>query len=472
MSPPRALWFTPFAALWYAAWLTNFQFDMIHPELLGQVYNDMLARMLRFDFSIDPNAILWEAFVRDGRSFTYFGILPALLRLPAWAAGALAGVEYGRWFCTIAATLTVALMLRAVDEAEARLPPMQRQPIAQWAMRLAITLTGPPIFLLSGGTIYNEAVLWGSALGAGFNLIVLRIAAGSGRPTPGQLVALAAIAGLAMHARVSFGVPLVLATLLLTLREAWHAGRNRDIWFGVAAVLAVLAVSGEAAAIVNFERWGSPLRFADYSIYPTFLKHPNAQLMLAQYGEISLSRLWFGVLYYITGVAYFLQWTELFGPWLTAHYYQIVAVAVPMPALIPLQLGLAGMGVWRLIRSSPASRSGRLTLAAALIGQSAVLPVVLCYFALNLRYQADMYPLIMLAALSAYPSALQWLTAMPSQLRRRWLAGILVLLLGGVATSHYAVILHKIVDRALTSEIRRAWLPFAPFAARALRAED
>ena len=60
--------------LWSTALITNFGFDLISPEKFGMVFNDMAQRLLRGDMTIDSHLIDFEAFVRDGRTYTYFGI--------------------------------------------------------------------------------------------------------------------------------------------------------------------------------------------------------------------------------------------------------------------------------------------------------------------------------------------------------------------------------------------------------------
>src|SRR5690242_15449042 len=49
---------------------------------LGLTFNSMLLHLLHGEFNVDPNAIGLEGFIRDGKVYAYFGILPALLRLP------------------------------------------------------------------------------------------------------------------------------------------------------------------------------------------------------------------------------------------------------------------------------------------------------------------------------------------------------------------------------------------------------
>jgi hypothetical protein len=59
------------------------------PVTMGLVFNSMMQHMLQGRFDVDPAAILTggEVYVRDGRSYAYFGVFCALLRLPLIAIG-------------------------------------------------------------------------------------------------------------------------------------------------------------------------------------------------------------------------------------------------------------------------------------------------------------------------------------------------------------------------------------------------
>src|SRR5882724_1040015 len=55
----------------------------------GMTFNSMLEHLLHGEFDVDPAAIGSEGQLRDGKTYTYFGIIPALLRLPLLPTGAL-----------------------------------------------------------------------------------------------------------------------------------------------------------------------------------------------------------------------------------------------------------------------------------------------------------------------------------------------------------------------------------------------
>ncbi|MBV8359858.1 MAG: hypothetical protein JO189_18265 [Deltaproteobacteria bacterium] len=68
-------------AVYYLFLLSNGTFQLFAPEVLDKTFNSMLVHLLRADFSVDRDAIGFEAFTRDGKTYAYFGIFPAVLRL-------------------------------------------------------------------------------------------------------------------------------------------------------------------------------------------------------------------------------------------------------------------------------------------------------------------------------------------------------------------------------------------------------
>ncbi len=81
---------------WLIAGLLAFGFvalflipNVPRPVTMGLVFNSMMQHMLHGRFDVDPATILsgGEVYVRDGRSYAYFGIFCALLRLPLLAIG-------------------------------------------------------------------------------------------------------------------------------------------------------------------------------------------------------------------------------------------------------------------------------------------------------------------------------------------------------------------------------------------------
>ena len=93
------------AFLYYTFLIAGHSFELFGPTELGMSFNSMLEHLQRGQFDIDPQAIRFEGYVHNGKTYSYFGILPALLRLPLYAVGYLKRYDVTRLYCAIAATL-------------------------------------------------------------------------------------------------------------------------------------------------------------------------------------------------------------------------------------------------------------------------------------------------------------------------------------------------------------------------------
>src|SRR5271163_1399615 len=70
-------------AVYYLFLLSNGTFELFAPEMFGRVFDNMLVHLLHGEFTVDASVIDYEAFTRNGKTYSYFGIFPALLRLVA-----------------------------------------------------------------------------------------------------------------------------------------------------------------------------------------------------------------------------------------------------------------------------------------------------------------------------------------------------------------------------------------------------
>src|SRR5436305_7354396 len=86
-------------AAYYLFLLSNGTLQLFAPEMLDNVYNSMLAHLLHGEFNVDPEAIGFEALTRNGNTYAYFGVFPALLRLVAMPFTDIVQVELARLSC-------------------------------------------------------------------------------------------------------------------------------------------------------------------------------------------------------------------------------------------------------------------------------------------------------------------------------------------------------------------------------------
>jgi hypothetical protein len=91
----------------------------VYPELQ---FNSMLDHLLRGRFDVDADAVGIEGYVRDGRVYAYWGVIPALLRIvlvpiPGWRM-----IDVTALSCVVAATLSGVLKISAILEVRRHVP--------------------------------------------------------------------------------------------------------------------------------------------------------------------------------------------------------------------------------------------------------------------------------------------------------------------------------------------------------------
>src|SRR3954454_2996310 len=332
-------------AVYYLFLLSNGTLQIFAPEMLDKVFNNMLMHLFRGDFTVDRETIDFEAIIRDGKTYTYFGIFPALLRLAAIPFTDVAHAELARLSCLAATVLFVALQLWALVVVHNSLSIESRRPGLLAVMVAATVLSGPQLYILAAARIYHEPILWSAAMGGAFNLIILRAALGGPGLSRRDLAWLAVLSGLALNTRVSIGVALYLGMTLLLLWVAWsqhvHLASGPSLLVrgallhrasplvrdpSIVLPILVLGFFAVAAGIVNFGRWGNPLTFGgDIQYYYWIQRYPEMIAAIRNYGTFDFGRLWIGALYYATGTPYLLKNVPPFADFLRAHVAGIAA---------------------------------------------------------------------------------------------------------------------------------------------------
>jgi hypothetical protein len=108
-------------SVYYLFLLSNGTFQLFVPEFLSRAFDSMLVHLLHGQFNVDPDAIGVEAFRRDGKTYAYFGIFPAALRLVAMPFTDVAKAEMARLSCLVAVVIFVDLQLRSFPAVTAAL---------------------------------------------------------------------------------------------------------------------------------------------------------------------------------------------------------------------------------------------------------------------------------------------------------------------------------------------------------------
>lgn len=362
----------------------------------GLVFNEMLTRLLHGRFDIAPSVIGEEGIAYHGRTYAYFGIFCALLRLPLLAIGLIA-LDVTKVSIIAAAAVSLGARLLALDLALRRARGVS--PRLRLILLAAVAFGGESLQYLRP-SIFQEVCCWGDALAAVFGLLaVRRIVGGDGR-TLRLYAGMAAIAGLGLLCRVSCGLGLYAALGLMLCVEAWR-GRARLLALRpLAPAVLILALFAGAACGVNYARWQSPLTFVPlrYQLMSSRFE-PDRVERLDRYGEINPVRIPLALQYYFAP-AWMLQDGKGQLLFQKTQLRLFDCVELPPSSFFlsdPVVCVLAGLGLWSLARRRVKVPEPMLAAGAAL-GLAAPAAVMLLAISLTFRYRMDFYPLLDFAA--------------------------------------------------------------------------
>ncbi len=405
----------------YLGFATKFDWNPWQISSGGFFFNAQARSLLDLRMDVDARVMGMEGFLRDGKTYTYFGILPALFRLP------LASELWRDWTtlsCVLASTLAVLALWLATTAALGS--ESDDSPRALRAMLLvALILSGPQFELLGKPSAYVEAVLWSYAFACGFVALGIRLVLGE-EPDRKRLTLLASLAAAALLTRVSTGLALYAAWALL-VAAAGLAWPPRAAWVNAGhrllpAIIVLVAALGTTAA-TNVLRWGDPLEFAPLATNRYYAAAPRRLARLEQQGVFSISRLPYALSYYLAPGWFF------DAPPGGARATRIVSLfdgpegpPLGFPRSHGLWLTLAATGLGMLASrhiDGPRLRLLTLALASGLV----VAPLlVMSYHYLAFRYRAEFVPLLMLFALLGIHGLNRWTIAASKRVRSLVLA--------------------------------------------------
>jgi hypothetical protein len=159
----RWFWFTSIACTVSFAWMVSYgSFRFFYPETFSNFYDHQAASLLQGRLDVPDEAISGEAFIVDGKRYGYFGVTPALLRLPLVIFGVHFG-ELTRAFMIVYFAVTLAGcygLLRTLYQ----LSGSSNQPPSAWATLCFVGGAGAGstlYYLGSRAYVYHEAILCG-----------------------------------------------------------------------------------------------------------------------------------------------------------------------------------------------------------------------------------------------------------------------------------------------------------------------
>ena len=426
------------------------------PSTMGFTFNSMALNLLEGRFDVDPGTILYDGFMRDGRTYAYFGIFPALLRLPLVPFLDLATVSVEGWSRLLAAIAAAAGLCAAVLALARCMPDCQARSTLQAILVVAVLFSGPGVMLAVRSDVYTETILWAWTFCAWFLALLVPVLRAGSTPGAARLCGLAAVAGCCLLTRAStgFGLLFALAGVMLVLLTGRTAGpfaaRARQ---GFAAALrpefllpvAVVLVAGGLAALVNYGRWDNPFSFGDINLQEEINQFWPARIdRLQRYGLFHHERLWLGLSYYLFPIWALKRDGRFIFQDETTRLLE--GLELPPTSLFltdPLTMVLAAAGAMALLRGRlPQVAAWRATAALAGLAIPAAMMLVAWY--MTFRYRVEFMPfLLVLAGLGALRIA-DWLPAAPEGRRRMAGVALKILLVLQILSAHVHAVLYGV----------------------------
>jgi hypothetical protein len=390
--------------IYYWALLSDGKFLSAAPVHYGLVFNSMIDYMSHGRFDVDPATILREGFTHDGRTYAYFGVVPALLRLPLLVFPRFRGIDFTVVACAIAATLAAAAKLAAVSRAGrsmAGTPGKTR--VLLFAM--VIVIFGGAQVQFARPSIFQESLNWASAVAAIFVLLAFRWCVAPLSRKRGDVMVMALVAGLCLLTRVSTSLgPYaacggIMLTELITMVWRRHGQFTmppaRELLLKVLLPSLILIAFAAACGYINYQRWGSPFTFQDYRYYDMLEPNDPVFEVLRNYGYFNFARIPFALSYFFVPIWTFVgsDGHFLFRELQDRMYFTVEAPPASILLSDMLLCFLAVLGAAWLwgARPVPIDRP-----AARLVAIGLMLPglFMLMAVALTFRYRMEFYPFL------------------------------------------------------------------------------
>ena len=361
---------------------------------------DLQARAIMHGrLSIPTRSIGLEGFVHDGRTYTYFGVFPSIIRLPVLLAthsldGRLTALSmFVAWLATALSGTLLIWRIRILQRGDV---PLGWAEATSYGLVLASVLIGSVLlFLGSQPNTYSEDISWSVALACA---TLFALAGVAEHPSWARVVASGVLLLLTNLNRATTGYACVLAALLLAGWFAMgRAGLDKRRWAGPLAVAGIVSLA--AGCLIDLAKFGIPFGFP-----------ASSQLLFQAFGFAHLNSGHYWGLRYLPSTiqAYMdptgLRVTSLF-PYITlpdspghaiAHTLLFTrAPTASVPASMPL---LFAASLWGVVvaftrQHRPPVHALRLLLVAALIPAGAIM----IFGWILERFVGDFMPLLVLA---------------------------------------------------------------------------
>ena len=167
---------------WFVTWG---DWKFFEPEDFCGFYDAQARSLIEGRLDVPPAAIGNEAFTFQGRTYGYFGIGPALLRIPLVLASAKMDGLWSRMMMMIACAINLICIYRIMRLIRGDEPVSRRsQRLLHSLFILCAGIGSSNIFMLGRSFTYHEAIMWAGAFALLFTWALIKYLA---RPGYGSL---------------------------------------------------------------------------------------------------------------------------------------------------------------------------------------------------------------------------------------------------------------------------------------------
>ena len=400
--------------------------------------------------SVPSGSLFIEEFVTSRGAQMYFGIVPAVLRIPVHAVIDGLDSRLNVASCLIAAALACVATARLARRAQRQLGLGEaggRAPSARWYGLIAASpvLFSPFLYLGARSMVYYEAIAWGAAGTLWAVDAAMQWWYVGGRRHAAVLLVATTVA---INSRVSVGAAPIVMLLLLAGVAGWQRRWRPAV---VAVAIAVVAFGSNAA--VNQARFdqlvGAPMQAQ--KAYDALPEQREAVALTGGSLE-SVRFLPTTLTTYFNPLRSAARPTRLF-PFVAFGSQANVLFDEPMqtapvgtvPTSMPLFVALGSIGAYWV------ARRGDAAWRAAAIGGAVSSLTTLCFWAVAHRYIVDFVPLAVLLSAPGLWLAWRWLIDMRARSRRLVLAGaasvVLVAMVGQMGLTLWTRFFFFLPDR-------------------------
>lgn len=246
-------------------WLiTDGSFALTYRERFGDFYDFQARSLLAGRLDVPPAVLSGEGFYFEGKCYGYFGICPAVLRLPFVALG----IGFGKLSRTLMTIYFMGALLASYlifTQLRAAVDRQSKSPSSAATLLLIVNVgAGSTLFFLaSRAFVYHEAILAGASFALGSTYFTLRYLSRSCLRSAGGALALGICAAHCRPTSGLFALSFLAACALITMlcsRQSLKQAAKSNLAVALLSTIGFLSFNG--ISYLKFHTFdGMPLRY-------------------------------------------------------------------------------------------------------------------------------------------------------------------------------------------------------------------